>query len=431
LSVAANLARGPFTFGGSRHWLYLLLAVLPVLLALPRLITGPWYHVHTPPGARLLEGWPIAWESTYYLMHFPTFLSDAPADGTPFTSVQYRTWPNLYLATVVYAFIGSAFWSMAAVDWLFWFLGGVAGYHVALRLGASPRASTLCAVLISAAPLFACSIWRIDLRLSNSASMAIGLWAALVLFEEYRSAFRLALGLGVLLLLLSLSYQYQWILAPMLLVLALTHERLSRAKGVAVVGGAVAFYALGTLFLKSLVSLALPSTADETNGIVAGAEELLAARLAEVRSFEHVLAYLPSWYHIRLMAEAYHPLVFGAGLVGLFLLPVRTRWLAMVALLATLFSTVLYPYPWLAMSAYPIIYAGVGMTCVAIGRRVAGFVGSGWGRCVGGWDRLDARVAGIVTLSLAVVFAVLPNVDLLGDPSFLLRWWDYWERLAF
>jgi hypothetical protein len=430
---AAGIVRraGP---GAGPLLVYVALAILPVALALPRLVTGPWYHTHTPAGVRLLDGWPIAWESTYYLMHFPTFLADQRPDGVPFTSVHYRTLPNLYLATVVYAVTGSPFWSMALVDWLFWSVGGVAGYHAAMRLGARPPAAVLGALLIVAAPLFAGSIWRIDLRLGNSASMALGLWAALALFDEVRDPRRLALGLGAVLFWLSLNYQYQWILAPMLVVLAVTSARLGRRTGLGVVAGAIAVYVASTLALKAVLGLAVPNPPSEGNEIVAQAEELALARLAGIRSPAQLFGLLPGWYHVQLMVEAYHPAVFAAGVAGLWLLPARTRWLWLAATLATLGATAFYPYPWLAMSAYPLTYTGAGMACLAAGSYVARGLGAvlrARPTAATAQARPVGRLGWPVALCLAVALAALTNLDLAGDYRFLLRWWDYWERLIF
>lgn len=407
--------------------LYAALAALPVVVSLPRLLTGPWYLAHNPFGGVLLDGWPAAWESVYNLVHFPTFLGDGPPK-VGIASIQYRTFLSLWLATMLYGWTGSAFWSLATVDWLFWFLGGVAMYHLALRLGSARPAAAIAALLAAAAPIFAAGIWRMDLRVSNSAGMALGLWAAVVLVEEHRSRLRLGLGLGFLLFVLSLSYNYQWLLAPMLIVLAVADGRLTLRQSAAVVLGAVVLYAAATATMKEALVLAgLGPT--EYRDVVAQGDELLLARLAAVRSPAQLLRFLPDWYHARLMAEAYTPPVLLSALVGLGLLPRRTQWLALVAVAATLLVTVLYAQPWVAMSAYPLVYVGAGTACFGAGRAAARAVAAFWpGARVG---RLTAWVARGLAGSLAVCFGALTNLDLVGRSQFLNQWWDHWERIVF
>jgi hypothetical protein len=152
---------------------------------------------------------------------------------------------------------------------------------------------------------------------------------------------------------------------------------------------------------------------------------LLAARASSFRSPADVLAALPGWPHARLMADAYHPLVFAAGLVGLVLLPRRTRWLALVASAATLFAGTLYSPAWTAMSAYPFIYTGAGVACAAAG-TLAARAGRRWpGLVTAGRQGWLVPTIGLV---LALLLAGLTNLDLLGDTRFLLMWWSFYAR---
>ncbi|MGH2371535.1 MAG: hypothetical protein ACRDI2_25470, partial [Chloroflexota bacterium] len=258
-SPAAGPNRGtrPVGADGERHHLLLygVLAALAVTLGLARLATGPWYHVYTPPGVVLLDGWPAEWEAVYFLEHFPAFIGDGvPRFGI--APVQYRTLLTLYLASLLYAWTGNAFWSLAVVDLLFWCLAGVAGYHLAQRLGAGRRAAALSAVLLVGSPLLVSNMWAHVLHVAEFASLPLGLWAALVLVDEHRRPWHLAIGWGALLLWLSVSYHYQWIVAPMLLVLAITHPRLRGLQVLAVLAGAALLYLAGTVAAKAVVAAA-------------------------------------------------------------------------------------------------------------------------------------------------------------------------------
>jgi hypothetical protein len=410
--------------GGGQLLLYAVLAPLVVALGLARLATGPWYQTAVPAGARLLEGWPIAWEATYYLAHFPTFLGEAPPQ-LGIAPVHYRTFLNLYLATALYAWSGSAYWSIAAVDLCFWFLASAAGYHVALRLGAGPWAAALGALMTAASPLLVSNMWRHDLHTANFATMALGLWAALVLVEEHRGSWRLAVGLGLLLLLLSLTYQYQWLMLPLLVVLTAGDARLGWGRRAAVVAGAALLFLAGTLAVKAALVVAGMGPSVGYLHAVAEPDQLLGARLAGVRSPADVLALLPRWTHVRLMAQAYHPAVFVAGVIGLGLLPWRARLLGLAALAVTLLTNTLYAAPWTTMSAYPLVYAGAGTTCTALGASAARLVGAlppSGRRPARRPDRLGVWLGRGAGLALALLLMAPTNVDLIGNTWFLRQW---------
>lgn len=401
------------------------LACVVAGLGLARLASGPWYQVYAPLGGRLLEGWPTSWEAIYYLVHFPTFLGDAPP-WLGISAVQQRTLLHLYLASALYAWTGSAFWSLAAVDLMFWFLAGIAGYHVALRLGAAPWAAALNALMTVASPILVSNMWRHDLHVANFATMPLGLWAAMVLVDEHHSRRRLAATLGLLLLLLSLTYQYQWILIPLFVVLLTASPRVTPRQALAVALGATLLYLIATAALgAALAMVGLGASVGELKA-VSQPGELLAARLASLRSPADVLAALPGRYRIEVMVQAYHPAVFVAGLAGLALLPRRTRWLALVASAVALLASTLYGPPWTAMSAYPFIYAGAGVSCAAAGTLAARAVAA-----VPWLSQRPARwsvgLARAVSLSLTLLLAALTNLDLVGDQQFLLLWWNYYS----
>src|SRR5579883_3471646 len=193
--------------------LYLALACLTLGLAFARFALGPWYHTYRPPEVSLLEGWPASWEVVYYTDQFPNFLGNAPA-RFGLAPVHYRTFTTLYLATLLYSWTGSAYWSFAVVDLLFWWLAGVAAHRLAIRLGAGGQAAAMSAVLVITSPLLVSHMWRQDLHPANFASMSLGSWAAVTLIDEARYWWQLTLSLAFLLLLLSLSYQYQWSMVP-------------------------------------------------------------------------------------------------------------------------------------------------------------------------------------------------------------------------
>ncbi len=117
------------------------------------------------------------------------------------------------------------------------------------------------------------------------------------------------------------------------------------------------------------------------------------------------------------------------GLAGVALLGGRAVLLTLVGLTISLFSITYYPAPWAATTAYPLVYAGAGMGCAALGgasvrllRALPGARSSRRRPAPRGRLALAGRV---VALVVALILGAPPNADLLGDTGFLLTWWGY------
>ncbi|MDQ3701750.1 MAG: hypothetical protein M3442_12640 [Chloroflexota bacterium] len=398
--------------------LTLVVSALVLLLGLSRLVTGPWFHVYHPPETSLLEGRPVSWEAVYYTDHFPTFTADAPP-RLGIAPVHYRTLLALYLAATLYTWTGSAYWSFAAVDLLFWALAGVAGYHLSRRLGVDPWGAALGALLLVASPLLVSHMWRHDLHPANFASMTLALWAGVTLVDEHRRAWRLAVSLGLLMIAASLGYQYQWVLAPLLLVLAVTHPRLGPWRGTAVVGAAVVLYLLATAALDALL-VATVGPVTEWNNVASQPGGMIRERLQAVRTPGDLRALLPGIPLVEELIRSYHPPLLLVALAGVALLGWRVTLLTLTGLTIALFSLTYYPAPWAATTTYPLVYAGAGTACVAFGRGGARLL-----RTLFRGRVPTLVVAQLLALLLALALVIPPNADLVGDPTFLLTWWGY------
>lgn len=413
-----------------RLLLYGVIAVLAVSLGLARLATGPWFHIYNPRELRLIDGWPVSWEATYYTDHLPTFAS-GQRPGFGVSPVHYRTLLPLFLAAQLYAWAGRAFWSFAAVDLFFWVSAGVSGYHLALRLGVRPWGAALSGLLLTASPVLVSHMWCQDLHVANFASLPVGLWTAMVLVDEPRPRWQLAGGAALLLLLLSLSYQYQWLLVPLLFVLCATQPRVGVRAGAVIIAAALLLFAGATAASEALFRAAVGNPTAWPGAVVHPSRELVSQLVGATtlpQGLAAAAALLPRPAQLAALARAYHPLVLAAGLAGAALLGRR-----MLALLATsgavaLVSYGVYEAPWTAALGYPLVYIGAGTACAAAGTALARLAGhapwrpgpfpsaaaagarSGWAPCAAG-------------LVLALVCAAVTNLDLVGLSGFALDWW--------
>jgi hypothetical protein len=382
-----------------------------------RLFVGPPYQVYDPIGARLVDGLPVTWEMIYYLVHLPTFLGDGPPAHT-IGPVHYRALSGLHLASLLTVWLGSRFWAFALVDLLLWFLAVLATYQLALRLGAGRAAARSAALLCLASPIFVATMWTHVLHPAEFASLPIGLWAAKVLVDEARGRVRLAIALGGLLVLLSVSYQYQWIVLPLLMVLLLGSGGHSWRQALRVTAGALAVYVVASLGIRALLIVGrldpLTNPLAEHMQAVAEPVGLLSGRWNEFLSSGDPRALLPRPDHFSAMAQVYHPLVFAFGVGGALQCSHTVRWMTLLASAISLVSFVLYPAPWTAMSAFPLLYVGAGVGCAAAGAAAA--------RLARGLPAMR-RTANLVSAVCALVLAAATNLDLAGDHSYLLEWW--------
>jgi hypothetical protein len=134
---------------------------------------------------------------------------------------------------------------------------------------------------------------------------------------------------------------------------------------------------------------------------------LPAARWQEFRASGDPRALLPRPDHLLATIHVYHPLVFAFGVGGLLLCSRTIQWMALIASGISFASFMLYPAPWTAMSAYPLLYIGAGVGCCVVGAAVGRFV----------------RAGHVVATGLAIYLAATTNLDLAGDHTYLLSWW--------
>jgi hypothetical protein len=209
----------------------------------------------------------------------------------------------------------------------------------------------------------------------------------------------------------------------MLFVISVASPRLKPLQAAGIVFGATGVFIAATMVVQAafrLVGLA-PDSSTHYLAAVSEPGRLLWLRLAGIDTPQRVLSLLPNWSQVRLMALTFQPLVLVAGLFGLALLPPRARWLGVVAVASTAFTTTLYAAPWTAMSAYPLIYTGAGVTFARLGALAAGMAAAIWRSSAGAFSLWTGRAVSVALASLAVAAT---NRDLLGDARFVLLFWD-------
>ncbi|HEU5316148.1 MAG TPA: hypothetical protein VFX49_08575, partial [Chloroflexota bacterium] len=251
--------------------------------------------------------------------------------------------------------------------------------------------------------------------LANAASMPIGLWAVATVVDEAASRRRLTVQLAATLFYLSITYQYQWFAAPAAGILMAFKRSIGPRSAALVLFLSLALFAIATAGLRGALVFSGLAPAPDRLAAVNEPSTLIKETVSHIHDTQSLLAELPGQAQIRETAAAYHPLVYALGLAGLLLRGARGVSLGALAFVLPLFFVRLYPPPWVAMTAYPLVYLGAAHACDSLGRTLA--VVSGRRR----WPTVA-----VALLAGAVLFA-LSNGDLWGDPGFLLRWWDLYS----
>jgi hypothetical protein len=321
--------------------------------------------------------------------------------------VDYRTYLNLYMLSQVYGWTGSAYWSLAGIDALAWILATLCTWQLGSSLGISRRGSVAAAALLATSPIFFTQMWHQDLHLANSASLPPGLWGVAALIQRPRRA-RLIAGLAFVFLILSMTYQYQWFVAPVAMVLLAFDRSLGARKAVWILAASLGLFLVVTAALGIFITFSGLAASGDRLGAVQQPLALRSQRVGQEADPTALLQERPRLLHVLLTSQAYHPVVYVLGMAGLLLLGTRGAALASLAFALPLLFMLLYPTPWVMMTAYPLIYLGAGRACELLG-RVRGRLG-------------------VALVAVAVVgLAALTNRDVWGDVSFLLDWWNLYS----
>lgn len=410
--------------------------------------TGPWYHLYNPAHAQVLDGVPVTWEVVYFAPHVASFTSSIPP-SYGFAPVQTRALVPLAIASAVTTLTNHVGISLFLVEAAGWFLASIATVRLGAYLGVSPTASFLGGVLVATSPIFSSQLGMLVLHLAEFASLPLGLIAVAPLlackpnvhgFGHLRPV-RHGVVLGTVLTILSISYVYHWAIATVVILdiilqfikynrrtsLKELGERASHALMMLTVG--FGLVVLNAAALKqSLVAVGLPPLAGE---LAAVAQPLdLIAQVIGLRGWsgliEWAVEFLPR--ALGLVTTAFHTLPLLAGITGIVIAPgLRTPGAALLAF--GMVSSCLYQAPWTSMTAYPIVYLGAGHVACVAGHSIASKFRNQINEDTTALH--EALPFGIATTIVAAL-AIATNLDLVGDPTFALRWWQaYWPVLPY
>ena len=421
-----RVARSPAFVG-------LFLAVLIVLLALPRLAGPSWWALANPFDLRESEGNTLQWE---HIIIFNAFHATLQADAAPaatrsYDSNNYRALLINYLSAIFAYWLDSSFASYALMDLIGWWLAAWTLYYLARHLDVDKSSSLIAAVLLAASPLLVSKMWNHGLNVAHFSSLVPCFFASMLLFSNNKLHFIYrTLLLACILYVASITYQYQWIIVPCLLSLAIVEQR--RVIWILSIIIAVFLFVVVTILTYQTLGVVGISVQPALNDPLA----LVRARLmlavggdvsTSMRSF---LVPVGLTDLVELLIRSYHPFVIVLSGLGLIFAHTRLRILVVTGTMLGIATSYFNPVSWVAMNGYPFMYISAGLALVQGPRWLtATLAGFGSSR----WPQAAARIATgseVLARSITVVLILLAvwstNGDLFGDYDFAQQWWGFY-----
>ena len=418
-----------------------------------RLWNGPWYHITNPWSIRLLDNFPASWESHLFATRYTVFTSDN-INTLDFTEVQIRALIPIIVASIASSFTGEGYWSSSFVELLGWVLASIGTCHIALYLGLKRRIAFVSGLFVATSPLFVSQMWMHVLHLAEFSSMTIGIrlilyavpWLTqaqddLRLIQEdsdkiYRQTLVILLT-AIGLMFLSFIYVYQNIVFLCIVFWSFS-EIIQKAITFRIMIRNL-FFCASKLFsiyiiffvLRSVILVGLevsginivdtgtelsgdPITLLQSNVWI---EELI---FLNVNAIEMLMRKMTQ--SGVLLLQSYNMFVIFPTIIGLLITQNTIQKLVIWTSLLTLCATWLYPAPWTAMSAYPVIYI-----CCAIGCDYLSKITSHWI-----WPRFKGKISQShmyiwTYLCLVIGMVSVTNRDIVGIDDFARRWWGLYS----
>ena len=417
----------------SRAAVGVLLAVLIVLLAWPRL-TGPsWWALGMPFDLRESEGNTVHWEHIIIFNAFRAALqSDAASAVTrSYDTNNYRALLINYLSAIFAYWLGSSYKAYALVDLIGWWVAAWVLYYLARRLDADKLAALAAAVLLTSSPLLVSKMWNHGLNVAHFSSLVPSFFAAMLLFANNRMHFiRRTISLAFILYMASITYQYHWIIVPCLLSLAIVEQR--RAGWVLSIIIASILFVVMTFLTYQVLGVVGVSVQPALNDPIAVVKSRLILAIdgdvsISMRSFLRTVELLGT---LKLLFKAYHPFIVLLSVLGLVFARTRLRLLAFTGAVLGLASGYFQPVPWTAMNGYPFLYISAGLALVQGPRWLADFIArmssSRYPRFAARITSASRALAGVSTVALILLAVGSTNTDLIGDYGFAQQWWGFY-----
>lgn len=424
-SETLQSARNPSLFT-SKSWLISCgIAVIIIMMAIPRITGASWRSIVTPMDMREIDGHQVHWESIVVLRSVHTATARMPLREviSGFNTDEYRALLPIYLSAIWTALTGSYFWGETIAELFWWWLGSVCTVALARRLRCSWLVATIAGILTATSPLGVAHVGALGFHTASSMALPVAtLLAWDALHTETHIAYVRVLRLGFAIFVSSITYTYQWVLIPWLLGLGLVSQR-PKPWFMTVLGGITVFAAItasSQAVLQAGGLVARPHLNDPVVVITDRARPILEANIYQTNQ---LLLY---WIYSLLRAIFdtilfYHPIIIFFTLLGALQgSTLRNVWLFLAITLSILQSTI-YGLAWVSMTSFPLVYISSAQGIVSIAYYTHHYLSF-----VRFHFLQDVLFSFLFIFLITICVVMSTNLDLFGYDQFVIRWWGSW-----
>lgn len=376
---------------------------------------------------RNLEGFPVQWEAFLVLRSLHAMSTNTVPDDllTWFSTDEYRATLPIYFAAIVTQITKSYVIGITFSELAWWWLGAI-GVFLFTRNHSSTSVAYFAGLLTCFSPLGVGHIGSGHLHTASSLSLSVFLaiiWR--VFYDTYYSIFIASLLFGGGLYLSSITYTYQWFLIPYFLILSLFNYNRERNFSICILGTVIfliirfssyGLLGLGDLFVHSHQN-------DPIRVLFSRAEEVNSDR-----NFSDIFSGLISLFLAKLLIvyklykTSYSGVIMSLAAIGaVFVRSNHERLVLASGIALSVAFGAIYGIPWVIMCGYPMVYALASRGICHIHRLTLATIPTGPLHVL----KFPAVIF-FTQLLLCFCVGLLTNMDIFGDASFSIIWWQGW-----
>ena len=381
-------------------------------MAVPRIFGTPWHAIAGPNSVREFDGLPFQYES-YLLVRTSNILQNNVLSdrNTNLNSDEYRALIPIYLMNTLISLEISPSISLHITDIVFWWFGSIGTYGLARHFRSPHRAAVISSMLTASSPLGVAFIGGFGLHTAQSMSLSIYIFLILRILHGSHNILCSSVLIAVLLFSSQYVYNYYLYIIPLLLLYLIIYRS---AKNLRVI-----IYSTFLYIILYIVSLILVTNIFTYQPHFNSPWRLLVDRVVIFRIFDFsyfVMLFNNCLVIVSNFVADFHPLICLFGLVGFLASSTHLQITVLIGVFIMFCEALIYGVPWVTMSVYPFIYILAGLGVSFTHSNVIYYLKY----------RYKYFISNILYIFLPILMIIVTNIDLFGDSSFAVRWWQWW-----
>jgi len=340
-----------------------------------------------------------------------------------FSTDEYRAILPIYLAAIVTQVTKSYIIGVTISEIAWWWIGAL-GVFFFVRNSASTTIAFGAGLLTCFSPLGVGHIGSGHLHTASSLSLSVFLAITWRLFSHRIINYYFTIIIfGCTLFLSSITYTYQWFLIPFAFVVVALPP-LSKGRMGVWATGTVVFLILrwSSYGILALGQLSVHSHQNDPVRVLIYSFESQIASLTPMGIFSGSLLLLMDKCLVisRMFVTSYGELVLVAAAIGaVYVRNYHERVVLVAGVSLSVSFGAIYGIPWVIMSAYPMVYAMASRGSYQLHRIALASLPAGRFQIL-----RTPRVILATQVILIAAIGMSTNLDVFGDPTFSVRWWQ-------